>query len=58
MKSDGYVLDPQERPISPKARGDAEAPGKAPSRFRRKKRFDGATAMICNENFRSMPGRF
>lgn len=58
MKSNLYVQDPQTRPLCPKVSEDTEEYEEGPSRFRRKKQFDGDTTTKYNENFQSMPKRF
>lgn len=55
MKSDVRVQDPQKRPISPKVGHDVVPVKPFPSRFRRKKQFEGDTTSLYNGNFRSMP---
>jgi len=55
MKSDVRVQDPQKRPICPKAGRSVDLIKLGPSRFRRKKQFEGDTVSPYNGNFRSMP---
>ena len=58
MKSDSHIQDPQSRPLCPKVNESSVEIRKTPSRFRRKKQFDGPTASIYNKNFKSMPKNF
>ncbi len=54
MKSDIWVRDPQKRPICPKV-GKVSTVQPTPSRFKRKKQFDGDTVSPYNGNFKCMP---
>lgn len=58
IKSDVRVQDPQKRPICPKVSQCLPLISKTPSRFRRKKQFEGDTTSPYNGNFRSMPKNF
>lgn len=55
MISDIRVRDPKKRPICPKMHRGVAPIKQDPSRFRRKKQFQGNTTSIYNSNFRTMP---
>lgn len=48
-------MDFAKRPICPRASKSPLYLVKTPSRFRRRKHFEGSTISIYNENFRTMP---
>ena len=61
MKSDIKVKDPAKRSIVPKVTSNSSSSYlqfKFPSRFSRKKRFEGSTVSEYNNNFKKMPKDF
>lgn len=55
MKSDACKEDPKEPPICSDVSSNTVAVKPSPSRFRRKKQFEGDTTSFYNGNFHSMP---
>lgn len=55
MKSDVRVQDPKKRPVCSNVSSGTVVVKPGPSRFRRKKQFEGDTVSFYNGNFHSMP---
>ena len=55
MKSDVRVKNPKKRPVCSNVSSNTVAVKPSPSRFRRKKQFEGDTTSFYNGNFHSMP---